>query len=359
MSFEEHLDGFAGLPVADFPITADGPLPQPPPGGAAWRIAVADRRTWYLSSRRYAEITAQQPRPPAGSPLAGLLEHGDQPGSFRELFAAWLARVPGDSVQALVIGATTEGGYDPQPAVELLIAAAPQLPNLRALFLGDVIREDSDVAYMALPPLNPLLAAFPALARLHVRGSAPWEGRGAGRAVVLEPFRHERLRTLVFESGGLSPDLVRAVGRSELPALAHLEFLLGDPEYGGGASAADLEPVLGGAALPQLRQLGLRDAPNADEIAIALSHAPIVAQLEVLDLSLGALGDEGATALLAGQPLGHLSQLDLHHHFIGHTLVRRLVEALPDVAVDVSDSQADAADGGYTPPAERYIAVSE
>ncbi|GAA4600549.1 hypothetical protein GCM10023195_00170 [Actinoallomurus liliacearum] len=37
-----------------------------------------------------------------------------------------------------------------------------------------------------------------------------------------------------------------------------------------------------------------------------MASAPVVARLEVLDLSMGTLSDDGATALLSGQPLTHL-----------------------------------------------------
>ncbi|MDW5330698.1 leucine-rich repeat domain-containing protein, partial [Plantactinospora sp. KLBMP9567] len=80
---------------------------------------------------------------------------------------------------------------------------------------------------------------------------------------------------------------------------------------------------------------------------------PVVARLRELDLSLGILSDEGAAALLAGQPLTHLRRLDLHHHYIGAELADRLVAALPGVEVELTEA---ALPDGY---GDRYVAVGE
>jgi hypothetical protein len=82
----------------------------------------------------------------------------------------------------------------------------------------------------------------------------------------------------------------------------------------------------------------------------------IVARLATLDLSLGTLGDEGAAALLAGQPLNHLERLDLHHHFLSGAMTERLREALPEVELDLT-GQCEPTTWGGQP--RRYIAVSE
>nr|BFE77740.1 hypothetical protein GCM10020093_003410 [Planobispora longispora] len=146
---------------------------------------------------------------------------------------------------------------------------------------------------------------------------------------MLRPVRHESLRVLRFESGGLPGHVVRATGACDLPALEHLEMWLGVERYGGDATAADLEPILSGERLPALRHLGLQDSAMQDEIAAAVATAPVVARLESLALSMGVLTDEGAEALLSGQPLTHLKRLDLHHHFLSDAMTERVRAALP------------------------------
>ncbi|SEG61020.1 hypothetical protein SAMN05444920_103449 [Nonomuraea solani] len=124
-------------------------------------------------------------------------------------------------------------------------------------------------------------------------------------------------------------------------ALEHLELWLGVESYGGDHTVADLDGILSGARLPALRRLGLRNSEQQDEVAAAVAAAPVVARLEALSLGMGTLSDRGAEALLSGQPLTHLSALDLGHHFLSDAMAARLRSALPGVAVDVSDQQAD------------------
>jgi hypothetical protein len=160
------------------------------------------------------------------------------------------------------------------------------------------------------------------------------------------------LRILRFESGGLPAAVVRAVGQCDLPVLEQLDLWLGVEEYGGDYTVADLDEILSGERLPALRHLGLQDSEMQDEIAAAVASAPVVARLETLRLSMGALTDRGAEALLTGQSLTHLRELDLHHHFLTETMVTRLQETLPGVEVDLSD-QKDTEDEW------RYVAVDE
>lgn len=147
--------------------------------------------------------------------------------------------------------------------------------------------------------------------------------------------------------------------RSAVRGEASLDLYLGTREYGGLANAEDLAAILSGEDFANLRHLGLRDAENADEVAAALAHAPVVARLESLDLSLGSLGDAGAAALLSGQPLSHLKRLDLHHHFLSDAMVDRLWQALPAVHVEVSEQlkPRNSSYGDRQP--YRYVAVAE
>ncbi|GAA5010331.1 hypothetical protein GCM10025734_54070 [Kitasatospora paranensis] len=147
--------------------------------------------------------------------------------------------------------------------------------------------------------------------------------------------------------------MVRALGESDLPALTDLDVWLGVDEYGGDHTLDDLAPLLTGARLPALRRLGLQNSEYQDDIAAAVARAPVVARLEHLALGMGVLTDEGAAALLEGQPLTHLASLDLHHHYLSDGMQQRLTEALPGVDVDLSEAD-DPED-----EEDRYVAVSE
>jgi hypothetical protein len=303
-----------------------------------------DRAEWFAGRRvvGYRDHLTALPEP-VTDPTAVAWRLATEYDQSPEGFAAELDALVGDlgpSVTALVIGEWGSCNTEPPP-VALLAERAGDLPNLRALFIGDIIGDECEVSWLQVDDPAPLLAAYPALTHLTVRGST-----------ALSPVVHRELRELVLESGGLPASTVRAVGASDLPALTHLELWLGDPDYGGDATVDDLAGILAGPRLPALTHLGLRDAHDADALAAAVADAPVVARLRHLDLSMGTLGDDGVRSLLAGQPLTHLSTLNLRHHFVSPDLVARLVAELPAVAVDVAEPQAE--DDG-----NRYVAVGE
>lgn len=89
-----------------------------------------------------------------------------------------------------------------------------------------------------------------------------------------------------------------------------------------------------------------------------MAGAPVVARIERLDLSMGVLTDEGAAALLDGQPLTHLSRLDLSHHYLSEAMSERVRAALvPHGVTVVLDDAQEAEDDGDR--VYRYVAVAE
>ena len=320
MGVYQHLEEYAGLPVATFneDTRPDGE------GGAGDPVTGADL-------------------PPAAD-AAWFVGTSFDEEDFADVFARFLQSVDTTEVTALIIGywgaSYDDGAADP---VALLTAAAASFPKLRALFLGDITGEESEISWIEHSDITPLFTAFPGLERFEVRGS---------QDLVLDPVESDELKVLRFESGGLPARVVRAVGASELPNLEHLDLWLGEDNYGGDATVADLAPFLSGERLPALRHLGLEDSEIQDEISAAVAGAPVVARLESLSLAMGILTDRGAEALLAGQPLTHLRRLDLHHHFLSDAMMERVKAALPGVEVDLGDQEKP--DGDW-----HYIAVSE
>ncbi|MFD5876912.1 STM4015 family protein [Streptomyces sp. NPDC060322] len=316
-----HPEVFHGLPVHTLPLPDPAGTPvRPPAASVAWRL-----------DSQY-ELT------------------------FEETWQGFLAEVDTAQVRALLIGPWWKEEYVSfEPVVEAIVSDARRLPALRALFLADVESEECEVSWLEMCDITPVLEALPCLEELSVRGGGdpvPDEEH-----LRLRPVRHRALRSLRFESGGLPGHVVRAVAASELPALENLEFWFGTDWYGGDATVADLAPVLSGAAFPSLRRLGLQNSEIQDEIATAVASAPVVARLDTLSLSMGTLSDTGAQALLDGQPLTHLSSLDLHHHYLSEPFVSRIRElcARADVRVDLDG--VDDLDLEDDEP--RYVAVSE
>ncbi|MCP4687260.1 MAG: hypothetical protein GY859_04365 [Desulfobacterales bacterium] len=72
---------------------------------------------------------------------------------------------------------------------------------------------------------------------------------------------------------------------------------------------------------------------------------------DYLDLSLGALTDEGGKALLDNPGLSSLESIDLHHHYLSN----EMTAALRDSGLNVNlDDQQEDEDEDY-----RYPAVTE
>ncbi|MDQ0988268.1 STM4015 family protein [Streptomyces sp. V2I9] len=309
----EHLDHFHGLPVHT-PEPSSGALPAA--DSVAWRL-VCDE---------------------------------DEDDGFATLWEQFLETVDTTRVRALVIGPWWSEEYTPfAPVMELIVTHADRFPALRGLFLADVVGEECEVSWLRMCDVTPVLEALPLLEEFAVRGC----GR---EGLALRPLRHTALRSLRFESGGLPGALVRAVTASELPALERLELWFGSTWYGCDATVEDIRPVLAGGLFPRLRHLGLQNSEFQDEIAAAVGSAPAVAQLESLALSMGTLSDTGGEALLNGQPLHHLSLLDLRHHYLTEPMVERIRTACAPAVVEAGEAEEDYGDPDEP---ERYVAVSE
>ncbi|MFI7498171.1 STM4015 family protein [Streptomyces sp. NPDC049687] len=318
-----HISELHGLPVFVFPLPGENVPELPQPESVAWK----------------------------------LVRQENDPEDFDDCWDRFLDTVDPARVRALVFGAGAYGSElddgSPDRTAEQLVEAADRLTGLRALYLADLTFEESELSWIVQGDVSPILNAYPRLRELAVRGS---NGGFDGQAGLdFKPVRHEHLRVLRFENGGLPAQVVHGLAASELPALEHLDIWLGEEWYGRSTTVEDLAPVLDGSGLPALRRLGLQNADIQDEIAAAVAAAPVVAQLTALHLGRGILTDEGAAALLGGQPLVHLQELDVHHNFLSDEMAERVRRTLEPhgVKVDVS--------GKPEPDEEerRYIAAGE
>ncbi|GAA4955510.1 hypothetical protein GCM10023205_16760 [Yinghuangia aomiensis] len=339
MGLYEFAPYFGGLPVADLrPSTSEAtsiePGTQPSPN-------YGEPEVYGVGPAEYAaDAIAWRIR----------VDPWEEDVTFEELFQYFLDSVDTTRVTALLCGCWDEELSEESPALAMLVENAAKFPNLRHLFLGDVVQEESEISWMTIGRLTPVLRAFPQLEELVVRG-----GDNEGEA-ALEPLRHEGLRKLTFESGGLGAGVITALGLCEFPALESLDVWMGIAAYGGDATADDLAELLSGVRLPALRHLGLMNSEIQDAVAAAVAGAPLTARLESLDLSMGTLGDEGAEALLAGQPLTHLKRLRINHHFISDPTSERLRKTLRPLGVTVDiDSPEALRDWG----SGRYAEVTE
>jgi hypothetical protein len=292
----------------------------------------------------------------AGKPLPDLTQNAVRltiiyDGPFKEFSDLWADFInsPGvEETQALVIGNWSNPDDGPTPseqAVALIVSSADRLPNLRALFFGDITSEENEISWIEQSDLSALWGAFPSLEELGVRG---------GNFLQLGAIRHANLKTMKVEAGGLPRAVVHEIGAADLPALEHLEVWLGTQMYGGDSRPQDLAGILDGKRFPSLVTLALRNCEWADELAAAVAEAPILTRIKRLDLSLGTLGDAGVDALVASPAVRALEHIDIEHHYVSEAGVAKLTAM--GIDVNAKDRQKAETEDGQE---RRYIAVSE
>jgi hypothetical protein len=312
MAFYEHITEFAGKPVADW----EPGKPIADPQGTLYRISIS----WDESE-------------------AGKL--------WTDKFADFLDDPASSQITGIVVGPWEHAGIEgsSERAVETLVSASDRLPNVRAIFLGDITMEESEISWLNQTDVSPLLNAYPQLEHFCVRG---------GNELSLGSLHHDNLKSLIIETGGMDRQVVQQVVSGQVPALEHLELWLGDSNYGANTTIDDVAPILSGDRFPNLKYLGLCNSELADEIAMAIVNAPILERIEVLDLSGGTLGDAGAAALLAAPAVARLRKLDIHYHYCSEEMAEKL-QGLP-IEVDASDPQEPDEDDGEE---IRYVSVGE
>jgi hypothetical protein len=333
----EHITNFAGKPVKDWEAQSwiqDAEntcyaLRLPP-----YERAEEKRRRW-----RDKLAAAQRWRDKFVVFFAELFDF-EQPQYWTDKFAAFLDDPSSSRVYGIVIGFWRDDAS--ASVVEALVAARDRLPKLRAIFLGDILSEECEISWIRQSDISPLFAAYPQMEHLCVRGAD---------GLRLGSLKHDRLKSLVIQSGGLGANVVREVAAADLPELEHLELWLGTDGYGGDATVADLAPILDGESFPKLKYLGLRDSQIADDIARAVATSPMIERIRVLDLSMGALTDEGAAALLTSPAIARLEKLDVRRHFCSEEMTVKLQSL--GIEVDASERQEVYGDD------VRYVAVDE
>jgi hypothetical protein len=270
----------------------------------------------------------------------------DEGVTLISLFDQLLADPQVGQIEALIIGSWEEA-YEPgvQAFLDALTANASRLPRLKALFVGDMTSEDCEISWIIQGNYQALWGCYPELEVFQVRG---------GSSLSLGEIKQTSLKELVIETGGLSASVVNQVITASLPNLEKLELWLGDDEYGWSGDPLVLLPLLESTRFPKLKELGLRDSVAADDIAAMVAKSPLLEQLEVLDLSLGTLGDEGARALLEAPLVKTLRRLNLAFHYMSDAVAEEFKQL--GIEVDVSDQQEE---DEYDGESYRYIAVSE
>ncbi|MHA3916394.1 STM4015 family protein [Halovulum sp. GXIMD14793] len=272
----------------------------------------------------------------------------DEPHTVLSLLGELLEQPGIEQLEALIFGVWMENGesYDvsPDPAIELLVAQKHKLPNLMALFVGDIISEENEVSWIAQGDMSPLWAAFPKLEQFRARG---------GNGLKLGKIIHSNLSSVIIETGGMNKRTVQEMMEAQAP-LTHLELWLGDEGYGDTTNLSDFDPLFEGEVFPELRSLYLNNSNYQNDLARAAANSVVVDRLQVLGLSMGELSDDGGQALLDSDRLSHLQKLDLTFHFLSKDMQAALKAAYPQVVLD--DAQVPDEWNGEQ---HLYVAVSE
>ena len=166
--------------------------------------------------------------------------------------------------------------------------------------------------------------------------------------------RHDSLKALIVETGGLSRETFGQICNMKLPALEHLELWFGSEDYGGNCWVEDLKPILSDVVFPNLNYLGLRNSIFADEMAGAVVGSPLIDSISALDLSMGTLGDEGAEILLGCSAVNNLDILNVDDNFISEAMLQKLTKLQTQV---IANNQKEEDEDCYI--SGRYCSVAE
>ncbi len=320
----EYLDEFAGLPVVVAPDTDQRE-------NFWWLVeerARVDKPDPTLDDYEEAYQTARAD-PGAFAWRLQLPAYGGE-AIFRDLFLRFVDEVDTTKVTALIAGYWDFGESSAHEPVGLLVEHADRFPALRALFLGELVQQECEISWIQQCDVTPLLAAFPRLEELRVRG---------GSGLKFPATRHEALRRLVVQTGGLPGEVTTGILASDLPALEHLELWFGVEDYGGTTEVGDLAPLFEGEVFPNLRSLGLCNAEWGDDLVRALADAPVMERVRALDLSSNALGPDGGEVLASAPVFRGLDSLTMDYHFVPEPVLERIRQALSGVALDLSEPE--------------------
>ena len=131
------------------------------------------------------------------------VDYEDEGVTISDLLEAFVRDPQCASVKELIIGQfnvdSSESSFE---VVDKLIALKENFKGLKALFIGDITYEECEISWINQTDITPILKAFPALEHLQIRG---------GSALSFSELQHDRLTTLIIETGGLPPTVVTQV----------------------------------------------------------------------------------------------------------------------------------------------------
>ncbi|MEL7245397.1 MAG: STM4015 family protein [Cyanobacteria bacterium J06573_2] len=276
-----------------------------------------------------------------------ILSNYDSTASITEKLTSLLQDSQANKLEALVIGEWCETSEnDSSEIINALVNAKDKLSNLKAIFIGDIVSEECEISWIRQSDISPILRAYPQLEILQVRG-------GDGLQFN-PPVRHNKLKALIVETGGLSSETVTQICKLNLPELEHLELWFGTEEYGGDCLIENVKPIINDLIFPNLNYLGLCNSELSDEIGEAIVKSPLLETISVLDLSLGNLTDKGGEFLVNCAAINELDILNVTDNYLSKEMVSKFSKLDSQVFANHQEEAEYYDDEEY-----RYCSVTE
>lgn len=291
------------------------------------------RLTWDLGFLKSAWVGLSYESAEEGVELEDLL---------KEMFAHPSARF----LRELRVGLSSfEGDNSYGEVIKLLVELQPEA--LRSLFLGDFeFPDDTEISWSHIGDASKLWPAFPALEKVVLQSGSMELGK-----IVLPECRAFHVHT-----GGLDAASIKSLCSGYWPKLETLEIWFGQDNYGAEGDLKQIQPILEGKGLGNLKHLGLKNAEFTDDIAVALGKSKILKQLQSVDLSMGTLTAKGVEAIAADKAaFAHLDLLDISDNAIGDEAAasKLLAGVCKELKIEVQDP------GRVEDEDYRYTAVGE
>lgn len=236
----------------------------------------------------------------------------------------------GEFIYEIKVGILEEEENNYDELIEIL--KKKTIPSLKQLHLGDFeYPDDTEISWSYVNNVEALWSMAPKLEKLRLTGAD----------IDLGKLKHNKLRSLSLETGGLPTEAIKSVMSAELPQLTELEMWFGDGNYGAEGDVSMLEPLLKGGLFPKLKKLGLKNSEFQDDIVEAVSFSEALKSLSSLDLSMGVMVDKGAQFLIDSyEQYKHLDSINVSHNFISSEICKKLFDLYGN-KIDTSDQDDD------------------